>query len=93
MYDELRQLTRELNVTSIVYITYLRAVTENTELLLELAVIFPVIGKKNNQTSVSDADREIPTLGSMDSAGNLVNLVSDIVHLPSDWDFSICIGD
>ena len=32
-----------------------------------------VIGKKNNLTSVSDADREIPTLGSTDNAGNAVN--------------------
>ena len=35
-------------------------------------MIFNVIGKKNNQTSVSDADREIPTQGFMDYAGNLV---------------------
>ena len=27
-------------------------------------MIFNVLSKKNNQTSVSDADREIPTLGS-----------------------------
>ena len=33
---------------------------------------FYVIVKKNNQTSVSDADREIPTLGSADNAGNSV---------------------
>ena len=26
------------------------------------------IGKKNNQSSVSDADREIPSLGSTDNA-------------------------
>ena len=32
-------------------------------------VIFNVIGKKNNQTSVSDADREIKTLESTDNAG------------------------
>ena len=38
-------------------------------------MIFNVIGKKNNQTSVSDADREIPTLGSMDDAKNSVSLV------------------
>ena len=31
---------------------------------------FNVIGKKYNQTLVSDADREIPTLGSTDNAGN-----------------------
>ena len=44
---------------------------------------FYVIGKKNNQTSVSDADREIPNLGSTDNAGNSVNLVSGIFRLPS----------
>ena len=32
--------------------------------------IFHRISKKNNQTSVSDADQEILTLGSMDNAGN-----------------------
>ena len=41
---------------------------------------FTVIGKKNNQTLVSDADREIPTLGSTDNAGNSVNLVSSIIR-------------
>ena len=41
-----------------------------------------VIDKKNNQTSVFDADREIPTLGSTDNAGNSVNLVSGIIRLP-----------
>ena len=53
--------------------------------------IFNVIGKKHNQTSVSDADREMPTLRSMDNAGNSVNLVSSIIRLPSGWDFSVCI--
>ena len=47
---------------------------------------FNIIGEKNNQTSVSDADREIPTLGSTDNAGNSVNLVSGIISLPSGWD-------
>ena len=44
------------------------------------------MGKKNNQTSGSDADRDTPTLGSSDNAGNEVNLVSvsGIIHLPSD---------
>ena len=42
---------------------------------------FP-IGKKNNQSSVSDADREIPSYGSTDNAGNNVNLVSGIIRLP-----------
>ena len=54
---------------------------------------FNVISKKYNQTSGSDADREIPTLGSTDNVGNSVNLVSGIIRLPSGWDFSICIGD
>ena len=31
-------------------------------------MIFPVKGKKNNQSSVPDEDREIPTLGSSDNA-------------------------
>ena len=39
---------------------------------------FYVIGKKNNQTSVSNADREIPTLGSMVNAG---------IRLLSGWNF------
>ena len=33
-------------------------------------IFLNVIGKKNNQTSVSKADREIPTQGSTDNAGN-----------------------
>ena len=45
---------------------------------------FYVIGKKNYQTSVSDADQEIPTLGSTNIAGNSVNPVSGIIRLPSD---------
>ena len=52
-----------------------------------------ITGKKNNQTSVSNADLEISTLGSMDNAGNEVNLVSGIIRLPSGWNFSVCIGD
>ena len=51
------------------------------------------MGKKSNQTSVSDADREIPTHGSTDNAGNSVNLVSGIIRLPSGWNFSVCIRD
>ena len=47
-----------------------------TVIILFKTLTFPIIGKKNNQSSVSDADWEIPTLGSMDNAGNLVNLVS-----------------
>ena len=52
-----------------------------------------MIGKKNNQSLVSNADREIPTLGSMDNARNSVHLVSGIIRLPSGWDFSVQIGD
>ena len=44
------------------------------------SLIFPVIGKKNNHSSAFDADREIPTLGSTDNAGNAVNLVSGIIR-------------
>ena len=38
-----------------------------------------VVRRDNNQTSVSDADREIPSLGSTDNAGNSMNLVSSII--------------
>ena len=76
----LRQLTRDTkcDVNFFVYKRY---------------VIFPIIGKKNNQTPISDADREIPTLGSTDNTRNSLNLVSGISRLPSGWDFSICISD
>ena len=43
--------------------------------------IFPIKGKKTNQSSVSDEDREIPTLGSTDYAGNWVNLISGIIRV------------
>ena len=46
-------------------------------------LIFQRIGKTNNQSFVSNADREIPTLRSTDNAGNSVNLISNIIHLPS----------
>ena len=52
---------------------------------------FNVIGKTNNQTLVSDADREIPTIRSTNNAGNSVNLVSGIIRLPLGWDLSVCI--
>ena len=58
--------------------------------LVLFKTFFHSIGKKNNQSSVSDVDREIPTLGLTDNAGNEVN-VSGIIRLPSDWDFSVCI--
>ena len=45
--------------------------------------IFPVIGKKNTCSLVSDVDREIPTRGSTDNAGNSVCRVSGIICLPS----------
>ena len=35
-------------------------------------MLFNVVGKKDNQTSVFDAGRENPTLGSTDNAGNMV---------------------
>ena len=41
------------------------------------------MGKKNNQTLVSDVDQESPTLRSTNNAGNSVNLISSIIHLPS----------
>ena len=55
-------------------------------------MIFDVMDKKN-KTAISDANREIPTVGSTDNAGNSVNLISGIIRLPSDWDFSVCICD
>ena len=50
-------------------------------------MIFNVIGKRNNQILVSDADREILNLGSTLNAGNSVNLVSGIIRLPSSLGF------
>ena len=44
--------------------------------------IFPITGKENNQSSVSNADREIPTLGSTDNAGNSDSLFSGITVYP-----------
>ena len=59
---------------------------ENFEWRSELAIvnclfkpsIFPMIGKK--KWSVSDEDREIPTLRLMDNAGNEVYRVSGIIR-------------
>ena len=34
---------------------------------------FIIVGKKNNQTAVPDAEQEIPTLRSSDNAGNSIN--------------------
>ena len=43
---------------------------------------FNGIGKKNKETSVSDVDREIPTLGSTNYTGNSVNFVSALSVYP-----------
>ena len=56
-------------------------------------MIYCSIDEKNNQTSVSDADREIPTLGSTDKAGNSMGFVSGYIRLSSGWDFSVCNSD
>ena len=53
---------------------------------------FSIMGRKNNQSSVFDADREISILGSTDNAGNSVNRISGFIRFPSGWDFSVCIG-
>ena len=59
----------------------------------EMTRNFNVKGRKYNQTSGFDADREIPILVSTDNVGNSVNLVSGIIRLHSGLDFSVCIGD
>ena len=82
-----------LKVTSVVYKRHLRAVTKNSDWRSALAAIqrklqkfqrnntiYSLIGKKNNQSSISDADQEVPALGSTDNAGNEVNLVSGIIR-------------
>ena len=51
-------------------------------------MIFLVTRKKNN---VSDADREIPTLGSTDNAGNSISLVSGFPRVGISR--AGCIGD
>ena len=50
------------------------------EMTNEKIIIFKAIGKKNNQTSVACADREIPNLGSTDNAGNEVYRVFGIIR-------------
>ena len=40
-----------------------------------------------------DADREIPTRGWTDNAGNEVYRVSGIIRWPEGWDFLVGIGD
>ena len=68
-----------------------RHITLSVNILFK-TLIFLRMGKKYNQLSVSDADQEIPILGSTDNAGNLV---SGIIRLQSGWVFSssVCIGD
>ena len=48
---------------------------------------------KENLSVVFDADREIPTWGWTDNAGNEVYRVSSIIRWPEGWDFLVCIGD
>ena len=52
---------------------------------------FPIIGNKNNQSAVSDADRGILTTRPTDNAGNSVSLVSGIIHLFWGSDFFVCV--
>ena len=68
-------------------------VNENDRKIVINTTIFLIICKINNQSSVANADSEIPTLGSMDNAGNWVNLISGIILLSLGWDFSYCIRD
>ena len=44
-------------------------------ILFKASIFFPVIGKKNNQSSVTDADKEISTPGSTDKAGNVSGII------------------
>ena len=64
---------------------------ENCKNLQEIIRFYSRISKKNTQSLVSNADREIPTLGSTDNAGNEVYRVSGTIRLPSGWDISVCI--
>ena len=54
----------------------------NYENFKEIIQFYSIIGTKSNQSSTSDSDREIPTFGSTDNAGNSVNLVFDIIRSP-----------
>ena len=89
-----------LKVTSVVYKHYLRnedlqmmfAVSRHITLIVNILFktsIFQRMGK-NNQSTVSDASREIPSLGSTDNAGNSINLVFGIIRLPSKLGF-LCL--
>ena len=67
-----------------------KAITRN--IVIE-TTIFLMIGKKNSQLSVSDADQQISTLGSTDNSRNSVDIVSTIICLPLGWDFFFYMGD
>ena len=54
----------------------------NRNVIIKSTIFFKNRYDKNNLPSVSDADREIPTLGTTDNAGNEVNLDSGIIRLP-----------
>ena len=56
-------------------------ISGNLNILFKIT-IFLIISKKNNQSLVSDADQEIPTLGSMDNARNKVYRVWGITFYP-----------
>ena len=84
----------------LINLTYAPFVTQNSE--YRLAAMKCCENKIENKRNIViktaffqffDADQEIPTLGSTDNAKKSVNLVSDIIRLPSGWDFSVCIGD
>ena len=91
-------------MTSVVYKPHLWAIKKipkdiqswlsynvNCKKLKQTVEIFSynVISKKNYQPSVSSADREIPTLGSMNNADKSVNLIFHINCLLLGWDFSV----
>ena len=62
-------------VTKTLNEVHTRLIDVHTRLIVNILFqtsIFPIIGKKNNQSSVSDADREIPTIKSTDNAGNSI---------------------
>ena len=56
--------------------TMLFVKNENNCHIVIKTMIFPIISKKNNQSLVTDAVREIQTLGSTDNGRNSLNLVS-----------------
>ena len=55
---------------------------EIIENLLLLNLVFLIIGMKNNESAVFDADPDIQILGSTENVENSVNLVSGIFRLP-----------